>query len=286
GMVSGDSGSYGSRLGLAGGLDSRLQRGTSAYVRGLFSNFKNYGDRWLYAPGAGDFLTPTTTDANGTMDFNIQNRRPNEQIYSVAGGAKHLAGALLAGCGPAGSRARQTRLGQSTVSFTGPDDVAYRIDTSDPYVPKFIATNGVDVFNPAFFSGTSLATADDRARQRDLAGVLNLTRPYATSRGTGAVQAGFKVRDADKSQVASDQMFAVSGLPLSAVIGSFSNPNYYSGAYALGPLADLDAILSFLGSHPGSTTLNVDSTRQRSDSNTYGASERVTAGYVMNTIDF
>src|SRR5262249_48369572 len=149
-----------------------------------------------------------------------------------------------------------------------------------------IATNGVDVFNPAFFSGTALATADDRARQRDLAGVLNLTRPYATSRGTGAVQAGFKVRDADKSQVASDQMFAVSGLPLSAVIGSFSNPNYYSGAYALGPLADLDAILSFLGSHPGSTTLNVDSTRQRSDSNTYGASERVTAGYVMNTIDF
>ncbi len=276
---------YRSRLGFAGGLDYRLQHGTSAYVRGLFSNFKNYGDRWVYSPGAGDFLTPTTTDANGTMDFGIQNRRPNEQIYNVAGGAKHIAGAWLVDYDLSGSHARQDRLGQSTVGFTGPDNVAYRIDTSDPNVPKFIGANGVNVFDPTLFSGTSLATADDRARERDLSGALNLTRPYATSAGTGAVQAGFKVRDADKSQVASDQTFAVSGLPLSAVIGSFSNPQYYSGDYRLGPLADLDAILSFLGGHPGSTTLNVDSTRQRSDSNTYGAAERVTAAYVMNTID-
>src|SRR5262249_41268760 len=167
----------------------------------------------------------------------------------------------------------------------GPDNVAYRIDTSDPNVPQFIVTNGVDVFNPSLFSGTSLATADDRARERDFSGMLNVTRPYATASGTGAVQAGFKLRDADKSQVANDQSFAVSGLPLSAVIGSFSNPQFYGGAYQLGPLADLDAILSYLGSHPGSTTLNVDSTRQKSDSNTYGATERVAAGYVINTED-
>src|SRR5262245_12632788 len=247
---------YRSRAGVAGGLDYRLQRGTSAYVRGLFSNFKNYGDRWVYTPGAGDFLTPTTTDANGTMDFGIQNRRPNEQIYSVAGGAKHLAGAWLVDYDVSGSHARQNRLGQSTVGFAGPDNVAYRIDTSDPNVPQFIVTNGVDVFNPSLFSGTSLATADDRARERDFSGMLNVTRPYATASGTGAVQAGFKLRDADKSQVANDQSFAVSGLPLSAVIGSFSNPQFYGGAYQLGPLADLDAILSYLGSHPGSTTLN------------------------------
>jgi TonB-dependent receptor len=276
---------YRSRLGFAGGLDYRLQRGTSAYVRGLFSNFKNYGDRWVYSPGAGDFLTPTTTDANGTMDFGIQNRRPNEQIYSVAGGAKHIAGAWLVDYDLSGSHARQDRLGQSTVGFTGPDNVAYRIDTSDPNVPTFTVTNGVNVFNPALYSGTSLATADDRARQRDFGGALNLTRAYATGSGTGAVQAGFKMRDADKSQVSNDQTFAVSGLPLTAVIGSFSNPQFYGGAYQLGPLADLDAILSYLAGHPGSTTLNVDSTRQKSDSSTYGASERVTAGYLMNTID-
>src|SRR5262249_29243805 len=44
-------------------------------------------------------------------------------------------------------------------------------------------------------------------------------------------------------------------------------------------------MLAFFSSHPGSTTLNVDATRQRSDPNTYTASERVTAAYIMNTLD-
>src|SRR5262249_18209357 len=80
---------YRTRVGAGGGLDYRGAAGASAYVRGLFSNFHNYGDRWVYAPGAGDFLTPTTTDDNGSMDASLQNRRPNEQIFSLSGGAKH-----------------------------------------------------------------------------------------------------------------------------------------------------------------------------------------------------
>jgi TonB-dependent receptor len=275
-----------SRLGLAGGIDYRLSQGTSAYLRGLFSNFKNYGDRWAYSPGAGDFLTPRVTDANGTMDFGLQNRRPNEQIYSIAGGSKHIAGSWLVDYDISGAHARQNRLDQSTVSFTGPDNVAYLVDTSDPHLPQLIVTNGVNVYNPTLYSGTSLATANDRARERDFAGALNVTRPYAAGHRTGALQTGLKFHDAVKSQTANDQTFGISGLPMNAVIGSFSNPHYYDGEYQLGPLADLDAILSFLNSHPGSTTANVDATRQRSDSNTYGAAERVMAGYAMNTVDF
>src|SRR6185295_5662557 len=240
---------YRSRIGVAGGTDYRLSQGTAAYVRGLFSNFKNYGDRWVYSPGAGDFLTPTTTDANGTMDFGVQNRRPNEQIYSVAGGARHIAGRWLIDYDLSGSHARQYRLGQSTVSFAGPDEVAYRVDTSDPHLPQLVVSNGVNVYDPTLFSATTLQTADDRARQRDLAGALNVTRPYAAGSRTGSLQAGFKIRDADKSQDANDQTFAMSGLTMSSVIGSFSNPDFYDGAYQLGPLADLDAILAFVSSH-------------------------------------
>jgi TonB-dependent receptor len=276
---------YRSRIGFAGGADYRLARGTSAYVRGLFSNFKNYGDRWAYSPGAGDFLTPTSTDANGTMDFGLQNRRPNEQIYSVTGGANHVAGAWLVDYDLSGSHARQDRLDQSTVNFTGPDNVAYRVDTSDPNRPQLVVSNGLNVFNPALYTGTSLQTANDRARERDVSGALNVIRPYSAGTRTGALHVGFKVRDADKSQTANDQTFAISGLPMSAVIGSFSNPGFYSGAYQLGPLADLNSILAFLAAHPGSTTLDANTTRQKSDPNAYGASERVTAGYIMNDVE-
>jgi TonB-dependent receptor len=277
---------YRSRVGFAGGMDYRLAQGTAAHLRGLFSNFKNYGDRWVYSPGAGDFLTPTTTAANGTMDFGVQNRRPNEQIFSLAGGANHIVNNWLVDYDVSGSHARQNRLGQSTVSFTGPDSVAYNVDTSDPNFPKLIVANGVNVYDPSLYSGTSLVTADDRARERDFSGALNVTRAYVAGSHAGALQIGVKVRDADKSQTANDQTFAISGLPMNAVIGSFSNPQYYGGAYQLGPLADLDSILSYLGSHPGSTTLNVSTTRQKSDPNNFGASERVTAEYIMNTFDW
>ena len=210
---------YRSRVGVAGGTDYRLSHGTSAYLRGLFSNFKNYGDRWVYSPGAGDFLTPTMTDANGTMDFGVQNRRPNEQIFSVAGRRQHIAGRWLIDYDLSGSHARQYRLGQSTVSFAGPDNVAYRVDTSDPHLPQLAVANGVNVYDPSLFSATSLQTADDRARQRDLSGALNITRPYAAGSRTGSLQAGFKIRDADKSQEANDQTFAMSGLTMNSVIG-------------------------------------------------------------------
>lgn len=274
-----------SRVGFAGGLDYRLRQGTAAYVRGLFSQFKNFGDRWAYSPGAGDFLTPTQTDANGTSDFSLQNRRPNEQIYNVSGGSKHIAGAWLVDFDLAGSHARQNRLDQSTVSFAGPANVAYRLDTSNPDVPQLVVTNGVNIYNPSLYSATSLATANDRARERDLAGALNVTRPYTAGNHTGSLQAGAKIRDARKSQTADDETSAVSGLPMTAVIGSFANANYYGGSYQLGPLADLNQILAFLAAHPGASTPNVNSTRQKSDPNTYSASETVYAAYAMNTID-
>src|SRR5215471_17749048 len=121
---------YRSRVGLAGGVDYRSKAGSTAYVRGLFSNFKNYGDRWVYSPGAGDFLTPTVTDDNGTMDASLQNRRPNEQVFSVSAGARHTFGSLIVDYDVSGARARQNRLDQTSVSFRGPDNVAYNVNAS------------------------------------------------------------------------------------------------------------------------------------------------------------
>jgi len=105
------------RVGVAGGLDYRGRSGARACVRLLFSNFQNYGDRWVYSPGAGDFLTPTVTDSNGTMDASLQNHRPNEQIFSVTGGARQSLGSLLIDYELTGSHARQNRLDQTSVNF-------------------------------------------------------------------------------------------------------------------------------------------------------------------------
>ncbi len=40
---------YRSRWGVAGTIDYKLGEGSNVYARYLYSNFKNYGDRWVYS---------------------------------------------------------------------------------------------------------------------------------------------------------------------------------------------------------------------------------------------
>jgi TonB-dependent receptor len=279
---------YRTRVGAAGGVDYRGQSGWTAQIRGLFSNFKNYGDRWIYAPGAGDFLTPTTTDSNGTMDASVQNRRPNEQIFSLSGGGKRAFRSFFLDYDLSAGRSRRNRLAETSVGFSGPSNVAYGIDASNPFVPIFNVLNGVNVFDPTQFVLSSYSVANERSRQQNYAGSLNVGRAYAGGARPGLLQAGFRVRDAHKVNNIDDPTYTPTGAPaltMNAVLGNFSNPNYYFGNYTLGPLADLDKIIAFQQSTPSAFTLNIDRTRQR-DSSNYTTDERVIAGYVMNTFDF
>jgi len=62
------------RYGAAGGMDYRLGAGSSAYMRGLFSQFNNYGTTWFYSPSVGDFITPTVSADNGSMSYRNYDR--------------------------------------------------------------------------------------------------------------------------------------------------------------------------------------------------------------------
>ena len=277
---------YRTRVGAAASGDYRATGGSTAHLRGLFSNFKNYGDRWVYAPGAGDFLTASTTADNGTMDASLQNRRPNEQIFSLSGGAKHVFRSLLVDYEVSAARSRQNRLNQTSVSFTGPDDVAYRIDASDPFVPTFNIINGVNAFDPTRFVLSALSVANEKTAQRDFGGSLNVGRAYV-GRLSGLLQAGVRARGARKTNQIDDPAYTATGTPaltMNAVLSSFANPDYYSGRYALGPLADLDKIIAFQAATPSAFTLSIDKTRQK-DSSNYTTTENVMAGYVMNSLN-
>ena len=280
---------YRSRVGFAGAMDYRLRGGNSAYVRGLFSNFKNYGDRWVYSPEAGDFLTPSVTADNGAMSFGIQNRRPNEQIYSVSGGARQTLGAFSVEYELWGAHARQNRLDQTTAKFDGPDNVAFGIDNRDPYLPQFHVLNGVEIYDPTTYLLHGTEVANERTHQRDLGGAVNFSHAYTAGSRLGSIAFGAKIRDASKTQADEDQAFDPTGDPeltLAQVVGTFSNPDYYSGHYQLGPLADLNKIIAFINANPSTVALNESDTRQQSDPNNYHTTEDVYAAYLMNTLDF
>src|SRR5436309_12246228 len=75
---------YRSRWGLAGSADYKPSDGSTIYIRGLYSDFKNYGDRWVYS------INDNAFNNGGPPSFGTQLRRPDYAIGSVVLGAKHV----------------------------------------------------------------------------------------------------------------------------------------------------------------------------------------------------
>jgi len=79
---------YRARYGFAGSVDYKLGDVSGVYIRGMYSHFNNFGDRWVYSPET-DFVTPTQGEGDGDVSFNAQIHRPVEVIGSLQAGGKH-----------------------------------------------------------------------------------------------------------------------------------------------------------------------------------------------------
>lgn len=146
---------------------------SSIYVRGLFSHFNDNGEDWIYTPGVSKFIT-TPTDPNNTcgitnlsgvqgcggVNFTDVYRKPVQQIASVQAGARHIFGSTVLNYEAAISEANYTG-GFSFVGFGGlgssDNSVAFGVNTSNPFTPKFPVLNGVNIYAPSLYTMT-LAT--------------------------------------------------------------------------------------------------------------------------------
>jgi TonB-dependent receptor len=278
---------YRHRYGLAGSLDYRLGPGSDVYVRGLFSDFRDYGEDWIYSYSVGNFLTPTTSDNTGSMSYSHVFRRPRQQIFSIAVGAVHTLGATLINYEFAVSRATQNG-GFGSASFSGPQNVALGLDTSNPLKPKFPVLNGVNIFDPTTYTMTAQQIPNQHTGQLNFQGFASAARQYKAGSHLGTFEAGMKIRNAHKTQDF-NQIFLTAAdstnLTLSQVLTNFTNPDYYFGDYKIGPVSSYDKINAFINSHPGSFNVDVQTGLKRNLPNDWDTTERVYAGYGMNTID-
>src|SRR6266403_6255526 len=71
------------RFGFAGSADYKLGKASLAYVRGLFSQFYDYGENWNYTVNPGQFTNSPTVMDNGSMSMNNFHRTPQQQIFSI-----------------------------------------------------------------------------------------------------------------------------------------------------------------------------------------------------------
>ena len=301
---------YRSRWGLAGSADYKPSDGSTIYIRGLYSDFHNYGDRWVYSltdntagiqlQGANGCATDPTTGltvqpCTGTPSFNAQIRRPDYAIGSVLLGGKHVLATTWFSWDISAARASQVgQVGDKTASFNA-DGLATSscqfdlANTKSLYLPQWTQPCFTEAYtNQSNFPLHRMQTNHGLTAQLNLQGSAAGAKRYHLGSHLSTIEIGGKFRNNHKFANTFTDNFFPSGtgtpLLLSDFSNSFTNNTYYTENYKLGPnpnfFAIYKAFTADLAANPANYTLSVDTSSQ------FDLIEKVSAGYVMDTIDF
>jgi TonB-dependent receptor len=287
------------RYGFGGTVDYKLGEFSSIYARGLFSEFNDFGQDWIYSPTVGSFASATATTAlsnlDGTSSFAHVTRKPEQRIFSVVTGARHDIGKTIINYELSLGQARFTGIFPSAGFIAkpgGPLDggVQYAANITNPHTPHIIPLNA-NIFDPAAYVLDSLSQGDAHTFERDIVGSIDAIRQYNVGSHYGSFEVGMKVRDARKSEFNNEQFYNTNdSLQESSVLGTFTNRNYYLQGYpTFGPTTDFSKILAFFNANKNdgvSFPRDFKTTISRNLGGDFNETERVYAGYVMNTINF
>jgi TonB-dependent receptor len=273
---------YRTRWGATASADYKLQNGSNISLRGLFSTFRNWGNKWVYTLNDGD-----------VPGYSQDWRRPNMAVGSLALQGKHNFNASTINWSIAAGRSR---------SLSGSGSVKYSW-VGDPNI-NCTNVSGVSVNRPGWSSGcfgTGAASAEDpnnykiksfapptfgQSAQVNLQASASYARFYHIGHRYGTFEFGGKIRNAHKFDDTYDESFKANGTTLVSAHpewdSDFTDSNYYDKTYHIGPVTDYNKVESYVNSNKG---LFTQSGGPGVNANNYDFVERIPAGYVMNTIE-
>src|ERR1700676_4315482 len=281
------------RYGFGGSVDYKLGDASMIYVKVLYSDFMDNGHRWEYVLATGTSSPSITTE-----------RRDGDYLVSsLLVGGNHVFGKSWFNWGVSASHSRLKNPisgGESITSFsptfTPSGNCQYDpTATTNRYEPQFTAPcftdpNGGGVYEPDKFQLSAIVdSAHGKSDQVNLAAFASAARNYHLGSHSSTFELGFKIRNGHKF----DNSYSITHTPNanapgadlveSNFLGGFSNPNYYGGAYKFAPNSpSWELINASLAANPG----NFDTTStQGANLQNFTLVERITAGYIMNTLD-
>jgi TonB-dependent receptor len=284
------------RYGFGGSLDYKLKDPASGLFLHYFgSDFKDYGNKWVY-----------TLNDGGAPQFSTSSRVPDYGAFSLAIGGKHVfSGSWLSW---ELSAARSRELGAAgnpgaTFTFNPSSSFVCNYDqaaTTNFHLPQFNSAcliPGSPTFDPTQYQLTEYDGTSGITSQVNLQGALSMARNYHLGSHFSTFEFGFKGRNAHKGQDAYsptyDQSFVPNPAnppvsPMSSYLSGFTNPHYYFGAYQYGPVTNYNSIAENLNSviSQGVLALDQPATAFGSDASNFDLTERISAAYAMNTIEF
>jgi TonB-dependent receptor len=328
---------YRTRYGFASGVDYTFKPGSSAYIKGFYSDFHDYGDTWVYTPNAGNMIkavngsqitfdnaqdcqtinqaadaAPGGANSNpcspGSYAYRHYIRRPDQQVYSFMTGARHDLSSTLIVYEFAASRSHNiggqdfetTNFAAPTAAYDptgllmpGSNGADLALSLSNPRRPKFIPLDGSTPYDATQYQLTDTIFTHYIAQQLNFQGAASVARRYNWHSHFGVFEIGLKIRNSHTMQNENDSSYGNSSanIPLSSVLGTYTNPSYYDktftyGGLAYGPASDYTKIVNSVMANLAQFQLDQVGSITKSASAFFDANERVYAGYLQNAISF
>jgi|SRR5579884_383241 len=290
---------YRTRYGFDLGVDGRITPTMTAYLKGLFADFHDFGEVWVYTPNAGVITgvngNQITFDNTGNWQYRHYIRRPDQQVFSFLAGARHDLQSDTIIYEFAASRGHNIG-GQSfpTTYFQGPSAVTFAQDNSDPYRPRLYATDGTNGFDATQYGVSEIDFYTYHATQLNYEGDASLAHNYAAAGHPSTLSIGVRIRNSYSTQRKTQNAYTPSGASpflLSDVQGSFTNPTYYNKTFAIhgqayGPASSYSKILNAFQANSSAFTLNTVTADTAAAEAFFNADETISAGYIQDVIYF
>jgi TonB-dependent receptor len=290
---------YRTRYGFDLGVDDKITPTMTAYLKGLFADFHDFGEAWVYTPNAGA-LTGTSEnqinfDNTGNWQYRHYIRRPDQQVFSFLVGTRHDLKSDTIVYEFAASRGHNIG-GQSfpTTYFNGPTGVTFTQDNSDPYRPRLFATDGTNGFDATQYGISETDFYTYHATQFNYEGDASLAHNYTVASHPSTFSAGVRIRNSYSIQRQTNNRYTPSGTSpflLSSVLGSYTNPTYYNKTFAIhgqayGPASSYSKILNAFLANQSAFSLDTVNAATTEAEAFFNADERISAGYLQDVIYF
>ena len=280
-----------SRYGIAGSTDYRIREGSNVYARFLYSDFKNYGDRWAYqlqdnTPGV-SLLAPQ--NQGGVPSYDGELRNPDIQLGSLIIGGNHVFNTTW--------YTWEANIGHSSYGHSPYSDASFNstlpssgcefnpAGTTDKFLPQWSQACFTEIQNPANFTLSGITRDLGTASQLNLQVGGSGAKQYHLGDRSAVFEYGGEFRNEHKYADTYVLALTPNGtVGMSQFPNRLINHNYYNGgAYQLGYNVSLEDVLAYANSNPTAFSSSSD---QGQDPSQFSIVEQVSAGYVMNSIDF
>ena len=291
---------YRTRYGFDVGIDDKITPTMSAYFKGLFADFHDYGETRVYTPSAGALQTASgpqlTFDNSGSWVYRHYIRRPDQQVFSFLVGAHHELSKDEITYDFAVSRGHNIG-GQDfpTTYFSGPTGVTFNETLANPNRPKLFATDGTNGYDPTLYTVNESDIGRYHATQLNIQGSASLAHNFTVHGHINTFSMGVKIRNSASTQTENDTHLIANSSPgpfaVSNVLSRYTNPTYYDKSFAInglayGPTSSYYQIQQAVAANAGAFTEDTVGDLSKNAGAFFNANERISAGYIEDVIYF